>query len=109
MYTANLRQETEYIFRQSVMGSVGHIASYPDDYLQRLIDGNHNELRIDTWCGRNYKFNDVYSSMTKRSGVVRNACEYCFMEYDPDERPERRDTREAKRRTAKTYNDNLPF
>lgn len=110
MFTASLKGEKEYIFRQSVMGSVGHISSYPDEYLAALSDPAKSAvLYIDTWCGRSYKFNPLYSSMTLRNGVVRNACEYCFTEYDPDERPERREKRDSKRADEKVYNSKLPF
>lgn len=108
-FTGNLKNTLPgWIFRQSAFGSIGHIAVDPsvDDYLQAWANGGSDELRIDTWCGRNYRFNPDYSRMEKRAGVVRNACEYCFVEYDPEDQVGR--SREAKAQRTLREGD-LPF
>lgn len=99
MYTANLRHSTEYIYRQSVMGAVGHIALNPDDVPNSPADN----IRIDTLCGKNLKYG-TYSSLAKRSGVVRNACVDCFTVWEPEE-----DEQEVKRTTRSYGQDDLGF
>ncbi len=110
MFVGTLKGSEEYIFRQSVLGGIAHIAVDTEDYEIALRDESKREnLYIATWCGREYKYNPKYSSMMKRNGVVRNACEYCFTEYDPDERPDRKAAKQEERRKRKVYQDNLPF
>lgn len=109
MFTATLRGNTEYIFRQSIMGSVGHIVVDGTEYTAALENEDlRTTLRIDTWCGRNYKYSN-YSSVSQRSGIVRNACEYCFTEYDPDERPEQKSKRDNAKYERKLHQDSFPF
>lgn len=103
MFTGNLKGIEEHIFRQSVMGSIGHIVTNYDDFMAWVVSGP-TEMRIETYCGRNYKYNTNYSSMDGRNGVVRNACEYCFTEYDPDERRE-----ERRKSHTRTSDNELPF
>lgn len=110
-FTGNLKGQEEHIFRQSVMGSIGHIVTNYEDYLPWLANGI-GELRIQTWCGRDYKYNEKYSSMDGRNGVVRNACEYCFTEYDPDERTEERSKQKAiqvREANSRRSRNDLPF
>src|ERR1035437_6141847 len=82
-YYGQLKGHKEYIFRQSVYGSEGHIAVDHEDYDQSFRDDDYSLLRIDTWCGKNLKYGS-YSEMSVRTTGVRNACESCFVEYDPD-------------------------
>src|ERR1017187_174923 len=92
-FTGNFKKHEAWIFRQSDFGGVAHIVVDPSvqDFLEAWANGGSDTLRIDTWCGRNYKFNQDHSRMERRDGVVRNACEYCFVEYDPEDQVERRE------------------
>ncbi len=101
-YYGQLKGHKEYIFRQSVLGSVGHIAVDHDDYDQAWRDDDFSLLRIDTWCGKNLKYG-TNSEMSIRTNGVRNACEYCFVEYDPD------GTGEHTNWYDKVYSSDLPF
>lgn len=107
MYYGHLNGHEEYVFKQSSMGGLYHIAVDGTEFEETLASGKLGqiELRIDTWCGRNYKYGD-YSIMTKKDGGVRNACEYCFVEYEPEDKVERR--HEASRRRQVPTGD-LPF
>lgn len=116
-FTGNLKGNSEHIFRQSVMGGIGHIVTNYEDFLGWFIDLYNDdvpayEMRIETWCGRNYKYNEKYSSMDGRNGVVRNACEYCFTEYDPDEWTEERSKQKAiqvREANSRSSRNDLPF
>ena len=108
-FSGNLHGNEEYIFRQSVMGAVGHIVNNYDD-IHRLMTTDA-EIRVDTLCGKNLKYGS-YSSIDLRSKVVRNACEYCFTEWDVDERTE--ESRAVKQRRVEANNQReidsgLPF
>lgn len=106
MYYGNLRRHKEYIFRQSSFGSEGHIAIDASEFLHYLQEGPpYPELRIDTWCGKNLKYGN-YSNLTERNAGVRNACEYCFVEYDPEDQVA---TRKAKRAERKISESDLPW
>src|ERR1035437_1200940 len=100
-YHGQLKGHKEHIFRQSIFGSVGHIAVDHDDYDRSWRDNDFALLRIDTWCGKNLKYG-ANSEMSVRATGVRNACEYCFVEYDPD------DTGEPQW-YDKVYQSDLPF
>jgi hypothetical protein len=101
-YHGQLKGHKEYIFRQSIFGSVGHIAVDHADYDQSFQDDDFSLLRIDTWCGKNLKYG-TSSEMSVRTNGVRNACEFCFVEYDPD------DTGEHVNWYDKVYHSDLPF
>ena len=99
------------------MGSVGHIANDPVDVLEALVVGPpYPELRVYTVCGRDYKYGTM-SSLYPRDAAVRNACEYCFVEYDPEDQVEQRRQERAKRQELadaiksgrKVPLDDLPF
>lgn len=107
-FTGHFKGTEAWIFRQSDYGSIAHIAVDPSvqDYLDAWMSGGSDTLRIDTWCGRNYKFNPDHSRMEKRNGVVRNACEYCFVEFDPEDQV---GTRERTTRERATRESDLPF
>ena len=99
-FTGNLKGNQEYIFRQTVMGSIAHLITNPDDYLS--IDWNQLEpitRRMLTVCGKDLKYNEKYSVVERREGIVRNACEYCFTEYEP----------EKERVRKANFVDELPF
>ncbi len=116
MYYGHLRGNSEYLFKQSMMGGVSHILIDASEVLDALAAGPPfpDNLRVDTWCGRNYKYGS-YSNIIQRDGSVRNACEYCFVEYSPEEtnRNEYR-RKEAERRASAQANrevspSDLPF
>ncbi len=106
-YSGHLRGRTEYIFRQSVMGSVGHIAiDGADIELQTMYhEPDSGAIRVLTYCGRNLKYGN-YSTIGARNGPIRNACEDCFVQYSPDER--NADERRI-RYQAEVSQDDLPF
>lgn len=105
MYYGHLKGHLEYIFRQSDYGGIGHIAVNPGEYLTAWSsDDLLTSLRIDTWCGRNYKYGSS-STMTPRSTGVRNACEFCFVEYVPEEEEYDKEERDYR----KVYQRNIPF
>lgn len=83
-YNAHLKGREEYIFRQTY-GAVGHIAISSAEYRQLRMSGG-GDLHIVTWCGKNLKYGS-YSTMEPRHASIRNACEYCFVEYSPQEEP----------------------
>lgn len=95
------------------MGSIGHIVINYSEFLDWIREDDFNiEFRVDTWCGRNYKYNPNYSSMDGRNKVVRNACEYCFTEYDPDEWTEERSKQKAiqvREANSRSSRNDLPF
>ena len=85
-YVANLKGITEYIFRQG-WGAPAHIITNIQDYLDALQSQFANELRVDTLCGKNLKYSthEVYgSTIGKRNGSVRNACDDCFLQWEPE-------------------------
>ncbi len=105
-YYGHLNGHEEYLFKQSSFGGVYHIITDATEFLTWFaISMPKQELRIDTWCGRNYKYGE-YSNITKRNNGVRNACEYCWVEYDPEDQVEQR--REEKR-TREIFHSDLPF
>lgn len=106
-YYFHLRGVEEWIFKQSSMGGVNHIAIDGSEYEQAIVTPPEEraELRIDTWCGKNYKYGSM-SSMIKRNAGIRNCCEYCAIEYDPEDQVGR--NREAKARRQVLSGD-LPF
>src|ERR1035437_6465927 len=83
-YYGNLRGHKEYVFRQSILGSEAHIAVDATEWEQAWVDGDFANLRIDTWCGKNLKYG-TNSMISIRTAGVRNACEYCFVEYAPED------------------------
>lgn len=105
-YTGNLKGTVAWVFRQSVYGSVGHLVTDATEYLEAWSNGGSETLRINTWCRKSYKFNSQYSKMEKRSNAIRNACEYCFVEFDPEDQVGKR--REASKRKQVAESD-LPF
>ena len=105
-YYGRLLGNFEWIFRQSEQGSVGHIVVDATEYLEAWNTGEGRDtLRIDTWCGRNYKFNATYSVMKRTNAGVRNACEYCFVEYDPNDQF----TRLKDEQSREVLQGDLPF
>ena len=107
MFSANLRGNEESLFKPGVIG-VEHIVLNADDYWERFYtdEQNFDGLRIDTYCGRNLKFNSNYSRFRKHAGLVRNACEYCFTEWEPVGKTFS-DKQRAKR--IQRESENLPF
>lgn len=85
MYYGHLQGNKEYLFKQSSFGGVWHIVVDATEYIEAFAKDQLSSLRIDTWCQRNYKYS-TYSEMTVRDAGVRNACEYCFVEYEPEDR-----------------------
>ena len=103
MFTGHLQGPQEYIFRQSYVGGMAHIICNADDITAYLATGYEGEIRVETYCRRNYKYG-TWSVFERKDSVVRNACEYCFTEYEPDERIE------ARRRYTERQNDeSFPF
>lgn len=103
-YYGHLKGHKEYIFRQSDFGGIAHIAVDATEYLAACLDVNlQSTLRIDTWCGRNYKYGSS-SIMEQRDAGVKNACEYCFVEYEPEE-----EVNERSNRAREVYSSDLPF
>lgn len=85
-YTGNLRGIEEVIFRQG-MGREGHITLNIEDYLYALRADAWANLRIQTLCGKSLKYqvHETYgSTIGPRTKVIRNACEYCFTEWEPE-------------------------
>ena len=109
MFYGYLKGHEEYLFKQSSFGGVYHIIIDASEYLAWIADGidglPNPELRVDTWCGRNYKYGE-YSNITKKDNGVRNACEYCFVEYDPEDQVEQKQEAD---RTRKVLHGDLPF
>lgn len=105
-YYFHLKGVEEWIYKQSSMGGVNHIAISGDEYEAAITSPPpHPELRIDTWCGKNLKYGSM-SSMIKRDAGIRNCCEYCAIEYDPEDRGGK--DREPKARRQILSGD-LPF
>ena len=90
--TGNLKGNREFVFRQG-MGAAAHIAVNITD------DGGivSPPPRIMTYCNRDYKMSR-YSELNRRSGIIRNACEECFITYTPEGSDERRNEREQQRK-----------
>jgi hypothetical protein len=84
MYYGNLKGHKEYIFRQSDYGAVAHIAVDAIEWEQAWTDGDFANIRIDTWCGKNLKYG-TNSIISIRTAGVRNACEYCWIEWSGSE------------------------
>lgn len=102
-FTGNLHGKTEYIFRQG-MGREAHIILNLTDYQNALHTNNYSNLRVDTLCGKNLKYSDheTYgSTIGPRDRVVRNACEYCFTEWEPDDN--------SREELIKALRGDLPF
>ena len=116
MYYGHLRGNPEYLFKQSTLGGVSHILIDATEVLEAFAAGPPfpDNLRVDTWCGRNYKYGS-YSNIIQRDGSVRNGCEYCFVEYSPEEvnkieRKEREAEQRARSRSAgEVHPSDLPF
>jgi hypothetical protein len=108
MYYGHLRGNSEMLFKQSDYGGVFHIAVDPSDALEAIKRNDQiAELRIDTYCGRNLKYG-AYSVLKEANAGVRNACEFCFIEYEPEEKVERKaKSREDQRNQV--HHDQLPF
>lgn len=90
MFYFNLKDNEEDQFRQGMAG-VWHIALNGYEYWDRMEDAkrkrqepNFENLFFDTLCGRRLRFNNSYSSFRKQSGPIRNCCEYCATEYEPE-------------------------
>jgi len=84
MYTGNLRGHKEFVFRQ-YPGKPAHIVTNADDFYARLHSnaGVHSQsLYIETYCHKSARYG-TQSLFEGRSGVVRNACEDCFITYEP--------------------------
>jgi len=113
-YYGYLNGNEEYTFKQSSFGGVRHILVDATEFLECLTSGmleQHmkvSELRVDTWCGRNYKYGP-YSNIRKDNGGVRNACEYCFVEYDPEDKVEQRRERARTKERRQVSSSDLPF
>lgn len=90
MFYFNLKGNEEDLFRQGMAGPE-HIVlnGYEfweiwDAAIANNREGTYTNLRFDTLCGRNLKYNDEYSRFRSHSGPIRNCCEYCATEYEPD-------------------------
>ena len=102
-FTGHLRGNPEYVFRQSSMGGAAHIICNADDITEALIANDDREIRVDTFCRRNYKYGSM-SAFERREGIVRNGCEICFTEWEPNER-----TAARRRETNRREEERLPF
>jgi hypothetical protein len=97
--TGNLRNNVEFVFRQH-MGAPAHIVVNIDHVSEPSIPPT-----IKTYCGREYTVSQ-YSTISRRRGQIRNACEDCFITYIPEGSDEERRRNEAKRKMAES---DLPF
>lgn len=105
-----LQKHREYIFRQSMMGSVAHIAIDHDEVLAIISALRHGNteaiLRLSTWCGKSLKYGSQ-SNLSERTGSIRNACEFCFIEWYDPEHP--KDDIERPKGPDKVHYGDLPF
>jgi hypothetical protein len=81
MLTANLHGNQELIFKQSI-GRPVHIIVNAKDLDAWLSAGHQGPFYIETYCNRKYKYG-LNSETYWRDAVVRNACEDCFITYEP--------------------------
>lgn len=93
-------EKTEWLFKQSTYGGAEHIAVNIDqisEYLSESIRRLRPPLYITTLCGKKLKYNDTFSQLRQKSGLVRNICPDCALQSNEYVKP--------KEKTV----DNLPF
>ena len=109
MVAFNLRGQEEWIFRQSYMGGDQHIALNAWEYEDMLAAHEFKVLRIQTYCGKDLKYNPNWSSMEKRSNICRRMCIFCATEYERTPPEEKKRERTFSGSEIVYYKDDLPF
>lgn len=110
----NLKGEEEWLFKQSYLGGDEHIVLNFGEYEERFaIDPKNltglNGYRVQTYCGRDLKFNPNWSTVRKHSGILRRGCVFCFTERERAKVERPRKERTFSGSEIEYYEDDLPF
>ena len=84
------------------MGGEEHVVENSEQCLDNLAKGI--DFRVDTLCQKNLKYNIKYGQFRQKSGLVRNLCVHCQMQYELEPIEKTAEETERDRR-----NKELPF